>query len=74
MGKCAENVIAQAASLEKSETLVSLHSWETLSQNGVGVPKIIVLWNFVTKSKLKASLAVSRNLLPYIFQGGLQPL
>jgi len=28
---------------------------------------------FVTKSKLKASLAVWRNLLPYIFQGGLQP-
>ena len=27
----------------------------------------------VTKSKLKASLAVWRNLLPYIFQGGLQP-
>jgi len=29
---------------------------------------------FVTKSKLKASLAVWRNLLPYIFQGGLQPV
>jgi len=28
---------------------------------------------FVTKSKLKASLAVWRNLLRYIFQGGLQP-
>ena len=28
---------------------------------------------FVTKSKLKASLAVWRNLLPYIFQEGLQP-
>ena len=28
---------------------------------------------FVTKSKLKASLAVWRNLLPSIFQGGLQP-
>jgi len=28
---------------------------------------------FVTKSKLKASLAVWRNLLPYIFQWGLQP-
>jgi len=28
---------------------------------------------FVTKSKLKTSLAVWRNLLPYIFQGGLQP-
>jgi len=28
---------------------------------------------FVTKSKLKASLAVWRNLLPYIFQGRLQP-
>ena len=28
---------------------------------------------FVTKSKLKASLVVWRNLLPYIFQGGLQP-
>jgi len=28
---------------------------------------------FVTKSKLEASLAVWRNLLPYIFQGGLQP-
>ena len=28
---------------------------------------------FVTKSKLKARLAVWRNLLPYIFQGGLQP-
>jgi len=28
---------------------------------------------FVTKSKLKASLAVWRNLLPYIFQGGLKP-
>jgi len=28
---------------------------------------------FVTKSKLKVSLAVWRNLLPYIFQGGLQP-
>ena len=27
---------------------------------------------FVTKSKLKASLAVWRNLLPHIFQGGLQ--
>jgi len=27
---------------------------------------------FVTKSKLKASLAVWQNLLPYIFQGGLQ--
>ena len=25
------------------------------------------------KSRLKASLAVWRNLLPYIFQGGLQP-
>jgi len=29
---------------------------------------------FVTKSKLRASLAVWRNLLPYIFQGGLQPV
>jgi len=29
---------------------------------------------FVTKSKLMASLAVWRNLLPYIFQGGLQPV
>ena len=29
---------------------------------------------FVTKSKLKASLAVWRNLLPNIFQGGLQPV
>jgi len=38
------------------------------------VPKMIVLWNFATKSRLKASLAVWRNLLPYIFQGGLQPL
>ena len=28
---------------------------------------------FVTKSKLKASLAVWRNLLSYIFQWGLQP-
>jgi len=28
---------------------------------------------FVTKSKLEASLAVWRNLLPHIFQGGLQP-
>ena len=28
---------------------------------------------FVTSSKLKASLAVWRNILPYIFQGGLQP-
>jgi len=28
---------------------------------------------FVTISKLKASLAVWRNLLPYIYQGGLQP-
>ena len=28
---------------------------------------------FVTKSKLNASLAVWRNLLLYIFQGGLQP-
>jgi len=28
---------------------------------------------FVTKSKLKVSLAVWRNLLPCIFQGGLQP-
>jgi len=28
---------------------------------------------FVTKSKLKVSLAVWRNLLPNIFQGGLQP-
>ena len=36
-------------------------------------PEMIVLWNFVTKSKLKASLAVWRNILPYIFQGGLQP-
>ena len=37
------------------------------------VPKMIVLWNFVTKSKLKTNLAVWRNLSPYIFQGGLQP-
>jgi len=37
------------------------------------VPKMIVLWNFATKSRLEASLAVWRNLLPYIFQGGLQP-
>ena len=37
------------------------------------VPKMIVLWNFATKSRLKASLAVWRNLLPYIFQGGVQP-
>jgi len=37
-----------------------------------GVPKMIVLSNFVTKSKLKASLTVWENLLPYIFQGGLQ--
>ena len=36
------------------------------------VPKMIVLWNFATKSRLKASLAVWRNLLPYIL-GGLQP-
>ena len=28
---------------------------------------------FGTESKLKESLAVWRNLLPYIFQGGLQP-
>ena len=28
---------------------------------------------FVTKSELKTSLAVWRNLLPYIFQGWLQP-
>ena len=28
---------------------------------------------FVAKSKLKSSLAVWRNLLPYIFQRGLQP-
>jgi len=34
---------------------------------------MIVLCNFATKSKLKASLAVWRNFLPYIFQGGLQP-
>jgi len=39
-----------------------------------GVPKMIVLSNFVTKSKLKASLTVWENLLPYIFQGGLQPV
>jgi len=38
-----------------------------------GVPKMIVLWNFVTKSNHKASLAVWRNLLSHIFQGGLQP-
>ena len=38
------------------------------------VPKMIVLWNFETKSRLKASLAVWRNLLSYIFQGGLQPV
>ena len=37
------------------------------------VPNMIVLWNFATKSRLEASLAVLRNLLPYIFQGGLQP-
>ena len=37
------------------------------------VPKMTVFWNFVTKSKLKVSLAVWRNLLPYIFQGVLQP-
>jgi len=37
------------------------------------VPKMIVLRNLATKSRLKASLAVWRNLLPYIFQGGLQP-
>jgi len=37
------------------------------------VPKMIVLCNFATKSKLQASLAVWRNFLPYIFQGGLQP-
>ena len=37
------------------------------------VPKMIVLWNFATKSRLKASLAVWRNLLPSILQGGLQP-
>jgi len=37
------------------------------------VPKMIVLLNFATKSRLKASLAVLLNLLPYIFQGGLQP-
>jgi len=36
IGKCSENVIAQAASLEKSETLVLLDSAETLSQNVVG--------------------------------------
>ena len=35
-------------------------------------PKMIVLWNFATKPRLKAILAVWRNLLPYIFQGGLQ--
>jgi len=28
------------------------------------VPKMIVLWNFATKSSFKASLAVWRNLLP----------
>jgi len=37
------------------------------------IPKMVVLWIFATKSKLKASLAVWRNFLPYIFQGGLQP-
>jgi len=37
------------------------------------VPKMIVLRNFATKSRLKASLAVWRNQLPYISQGGLQP-
>jgi len=37
------------------------------------VPKMIVLWNFAAKSRLKASLAVWRNLLPYIFRGWLQP-
>ena len=37
------------------------------------VPKMIVLWNFATKSRLKASLVVWWNLLPYIFQGGMQP-
>jgi len=38
------------------------------------VPKMIVCCEiFVTKSKLKVSLAVWRNLLPYIFQEGLQP-
>ena len=37
------------------------------------VPKMMVLWNFATKSRLKASSGVWRNLLPYIFQGGLQP-
>jgi len=43
VGKCAENVIAQAASLEKSETLVLLDSSETLSQNGVGSTEMIAL-------------------------------
>jgi len=37
------------------------------------VPKMIVLRNFATKSRLNASLAVWRDLLPYIYQGGLQP-
>ena len=37
------------------------------------VPKMIVLWTFATKPRPKASLTVCRNLLPYIFQGGLQP-
>jgi len=36
IGKCAQNVIAQAAWLENSETLVLLDSLETLSQNSVG--------------------------------------
>jgi len=36
IGKCADNVIAQAASLGKSESLVLLDSLETMSQNGVG--------------------------------------
>ena len=44
-----------------------------LSQNGVGSTENDCCEIFVTKSKLKASLAVWRNLLPDIFQGGLQP-
>ena len=34
---------------------------------------MIVLGNFATKSRLKPRLAVWWNILPYIFQGGLQP-